>query len=1017
MLDGKAVITLAHNYMWNVDPRFVQRGMPGLVVGQYQATLPEFAGWTAIPNPVPIWEPAHTPGEKGSVVTICYTPSGRHERYPPGHRLYWHGKGYETTMRVLERLSRAMPLRLEVIGRQQLSHAEALAMKRRAHVVIDECVTGSYHRNSLEGLATGCVVVNGVGLLPGVVDTFRRCAADADRVPFVFATLDTLEAVLLDLANRGADSLTVMGRENRAWMERHWSFSSQWTRFWQPAIEAASATVTTGRPTPAAVRRAAVDEQLEVEVHTPALDGVSVVVPHGGYERLPLLTATLVMLRQRPGVGEVIVAEMGRTPAAGAVAAQWADKHLFIQHDGPFERARALNAGAAVAECELVMWLDNDLLIPPSFVVESVKELRNRRLDYLVPYSSIRYLSELDSDAVIRGERNPLDCHASNTFRSSGRSGAVTLGGIGLVRRDFLQRHGGLIEGFRGWGGEDNAWNQKVSLLGRSAPTERTDQTVHHLFHPMSGGYQMPAAMADNPHYAENVALLQRVFSVREQTQFMRQFPASAPAAGVLTRSHVVSGSNGRVVSGSNRLVVSGFSRTSDTPHELPVWTYWEGPCPEWIRACLRTITSHAARVHALDPKSFDQLWDRDRDINLSRLRPAHRADFVRAFLLHRYGGLWIDADCLVMHPLQPVLDLLQEHDFVGHRERAGLISNAFIAARRGSRIAGEFYSRVCHVLRSRKRLYWNALGADPLSAVVANDSRGWHELPCERVQPVCWSRPGEFFVERDHPDHDRVFDSQAVCYMLSNGAINNYIAAHRPPDLLSDRTFFSYLLRRSTPCTGATNGGASDPGIYERVFTANIELYRRQRSESLSGPGSCLTQTRELRERLPLTIESLKVRSILDAPCGDFNWMQHVGLGPVEYIGVDFMAEIVAENARRHESSSRRFLRADVLGDPLPRADLILCRDLLVHLTYADIARALRNFKASGATYLMATTFTKARQNLDTSGGEWRPLNLTDQPFNFPAPIRLVNEKCTEAGDTFDDKSLGIWRLADLPI
>jgi hypothetical protein len=187
------------------------------------------------------------------------------------------------------------------------------------------------------------------------------------------------------------------------------------------------------------------------------------------------------------------------------------------------------------------------------------------------------------------------------------------------------------------------------------------------------------------------------------------------------------------------------FTRTAASPARrdaLPVWTYWEGPCPEWIQACRRTIAAFAPRLIHLTPEGFDRLRDRDRDIDLSRLHAPHRADFVRAFLLRRYGGLWIDADCLVMKPLQSVLSLLDEYDFVGHRERVGLISNAFIAARPESRIAATFYERVCEIVRSRRPLYWNAIGADPLSAVVAEDPRGWHELPCERVQPICWSQP-----------------------------------------------------------------------------------------------------------------------------------------------------------------------------------------------------------------------------------------------------------------------------------
>src|SRR5215213_10039610 len=126
----KAVVTMAHNYLWNVDERFARQGFASVVVGQYQAALDEFNGWSVVPNPVPFWETEYQPEEKGEQITICYTPSGKHEKYPPDHRLYWHSKGYETTVRVLEKLARRFPLKLEVIRDQQISHAESLAMKR-----------------------------------------------------------------------------------------------------------------------------------------------------------------------------------------------------------------------------------------------------------------------------------------------------------------------------------------------------------------------------------------------------------------------------------------------------------------------------------------------------------------------------------------------------------------------------------------------------------------------------------------------------------------------------------------------------------------------------------------------------------------------------------------------------------------------------------------------------------------------------------------------------------------------
>ena len=985
------VVTLAHNYMWNVDRTFERRGLPALVVGQYQATLPEFGAWTVTPNPVPLWEESFSPGDKGDVVTICYTPSGRHERYPAGHRLYWHAKGYDTTMRVLDRLAASGTVKLEVVRDRQISHAESLAMKRRSHIVIDECVTGSYHRNSLEGLATGCVVVNGVGLLPGVVEALRRCAPGAGQLPFVFGDLTSLEGVLRELVERGAADLIERGRASRAWMERHWAFDDQWARFWEPALQRARAmTRPTHPPTLPSRRRIHPHEKPAMPIH--AAHEVSVVIPHAGADRLPQLRASLAALRQIKEVGEVIVVEMGEYAVAGSVAERWADAHLFIEHGGPFERARALNAGAALATREVVLWHDNDIVMPPEFVSRAVAELLQRRLDYLIPYTSIKYLSEHDTDAVIRGERNPADCAPVNTLYS--RRPPSNSGALGLVRRTFLQRHGGLVEGFKGWGGEDNAWNRKVALLGRWAPTARQDQHVHHLYHAASGGYVMAVASAANPHYADNVALLGRVWSAASATQFERDFPAAPAAAGALTR----------------------YAPRDRAPAEQRpvVWTYWEGQCPDWIRACRQTISAHAPDVRLLTPDSFDRLRDRDRDIDLTRLHVAHRADFIRAFLLARYGGLWVDADCVAMRSLEPILDQIGEEgcDFIAHRERSGIVSNGFIAARPESRIAAAYYARVGDALRRRQPLGWTTLGSEPLTAVLGENPHGWRELPTERVQPICWSRPAEFFEQRDDAGHDRALDREAICYMMSNTEITRYLAAHPQANLLADNTFFRYLLRR------AMGGAAATSALeYERAFAADAEIYRSHNTGSVSGPGSTLGQTQELRARLPMLLESLGAGSLLDAPCGDFNWMQHVDLRAIDYIGVDVFAEVIADNQGRHASARRRFRRADIVRDRLPRADAILCRDLLPHLSFADVKQVLHNFRDSGATWLLTTTFTNDRPNVDTAGCAWRTLNLTLPPFNFPAPARLINEKCTENGGIYRDKCLGVWKLGELPL
>jgi hypothetical protein len=156
-------------------------------------------------------------------------------------------------------------------------------------------------------------------------------------------------------------------------------------------------------------------------------------------------------------------------------------------------------------------------------------------------------------------------------------------------------------------------------------------------------------------------------------------------------------------------------------------------------------------------------------------------------------------------------------------------------------------------------------------------------------------------------------------------------------------------------------------------------------------------------------------IRTLLDAPCGDFNWASAVAAAVETYIGVDIVDELIARNQREHGGRRRIFLTADLTRDPLPKADLLLSRDCLVHFSYADIFAALQNFRRSGAEYLLTTTFANRPANRNIRTGSWRPLNLQAPPFDFPEPLASIDERCTHSGGIYTDKRLALWRLADI--
>jgi hypothetical protein len=199
----------------------------------------------------------------------------------------------------------------------------------------------------------------------------------------------------------------------------------------------------------------------------------------------------------------------------------------------------------------------------------------------------------------------------------------------------------------------------------------------------------------------------------------------------------------------------------------------------------------------------------------------------------------------------------------------------------------------------------------------------------------------------------------------------------------------------------------------FERIFETNLW----GAGSSRSGVGAELASTASLRERLPGFLEKLGIRSLLDIPCGDCSWLSTLEL-PCAYTGADIVPRLVEENERRYggPGSGRRFLRLDLTTDPLPPADLILCRDCLVHLSFRNVFRALANVRRSGARYLLTTTFLEHGENADIEDGDWRLLNLEHPPFRLPPPVDLLVEGCVEGDGAYADKALGLWDIARLP-
>jgi hypothetical protein len=193
---------------------------------------------------------------------------------------------------------------------------------------------------------------------------------------------------------------------------------------------------------------------------------------------------------------------------------------------------------------------------------------------------------------------------------------------------------------------------------------------------------------------------------------------------------------------------------------------------------------------------------------------------------------------------------------------------------------------------------------------------------------------------------------------------------------------------------------------VFSEIYRRNIWGYK----ETASGGGSTLHNTQRVRESLPGLIGDLGINTLLDLPCGDLHWLSKIELPVLHYIGGDIVPELIERTTKQHGRPDRTFLQIDLCNDPLPKADLLLCRDCFIHLSEDMIVGAIDNILQSNIRYLLTTTFPNGK-NRAIRTGDFFTINLCAPPFNFPPPIKTLDDYVPP----FDRRQLALWEVETL--
>jgi len=178
-----------------------------------------------------------------------------------------------------------------------------------------------------------------------------------------------------------------------------------------------------------------------------------------------------------------------------------------------------------------------------------------------------------------------------------------------------------------------------------------------------------------------------------------------------------------------------------------------------------------------------------------------------------------------------------------------------------------------------------------------------------------------------------------------------------------------------------APEGFYPDTARLESIFDF---IYARHVWGGGSGHGSDLKHTVLYVAYVQALMDSHDVRSVLDLGCGDWRFSRYLDFSDRTYLGLDIVPSVVAANRGAFAAPNIHFEQADISAQaPFGDFDLILCKDVLQHLSNARVSEILAGCRSARFS-LITNDYHPA--NIDCRDGETRPLDITAPPFAVAA-------------------------------
>jgi len=176
------------------------------------------------------------------------------------------------------------------------------------------------------------------------------------------------------------------------------------------------------------------------------------------------------------------------------------------------------------------------------------------------------------------------------------------------------------------------------------------------------------------------------------------------------------------------------------------LWQYWDGFKSSFIKLSMQTVDKQCYESFNIVRLNKDNIYDylpemKEYEEKIKNLLIAQKVDIYRIMLLYKYGGLYLDADTIVLRNPIEIIDKLKKYDFVGFgctgikcKYGYGKPSNWVLAARPHSILMANILKNQLETVNSKKTYDYHDLGKlviwKELESLINNHKYEYYHYP-----------------------------------------------------------------------------------------------------------------------------------------------------------------------------------------------------------------------------------------------------------------------------------------------